>query len=160
MRLIWPVRFTHVYLLIWQWLCEDRGGGGGFSGVTNRHIAKCVAEAWSRMSVFRVGDSVIPCHLFLRRRSSSARLNAQAWGSKEQPTLPLYWHCSIFILAWQYVFGSVYTQIYFKKKLSYTQTPHLSIVCLFFMSVACSQKKPWHNHNLLHISERWSYRTQ
>lgn len=33
-----------------------------------------MAKAWPRMSVFRVGDSVIPCHLFPRRRSSSAML--------------------------------------------------------------------------------------
>ena len=29
MRLSWPVRFTHVHLIICWWLCEDEGGGGG-----------------------------------------------------------------------------------------------------------------------------------
>lgn len=72
----WPVSFTHVYLLIWLWLCKDNGGD--FGGDTNRYIAKYMLKAWTECRCFGGGDSVIPCHLFHRRWSSRVRLKARA----------------------------------------------------------------------------------
>lgn len=147
-----PVTFTHVCRLILLWLSEHNWGMRGrrelfWWGRFEKWYERTgqIDKVWQRrpgpgcrcsgwVTVF------FRSHLFPRRRSSRAQLSAQAWGSE---TLPHYQRCRA---RGRPPMSSIGALSYADriKKLSDTQTLHLSVVCLLFTSV--SVKKSARSH--------------
>lgn len=155
-----PVSFTHVYLLIWLWLCKDNGGD--FGGDTNRYIAKYILKAWTECRCFG-GVTVLflaicftgggPAELGWRHRHEGVRSSLRYYiiGIIE-------FRINIPVLLTSHAVCradiSLVQAIYTKSSLTLRQPICLSSVCFSCLwQSPKSKKKHWHIHYFLHTAQ-------
>lgn len=160
MRLSCPVSFTHVYLLIWWWLCEDKGGFQRRYKQTDRKVRRpgpgCQCSGWVTVLFpaicFPGGGPAVLCwmHRHERVRSSPPRHSIGIAAFHINMAVCVGLPC-LFV-------GAKLVRFRLRTDKKSSLTLRLPI-CLSSVCFSClwhtlnSKKKHWHSHNLLHIAE-------